>query len=237
MGTKLALTSFMKTYASVIGLLFLWGCPTTPPSSQTTIEINTSISLPVATSSLIVTEAFFSVKELELISDVDIKGQKIDGEQIISSQTNNVFSFLDAPPALYSRLQIKLNKPNSNTQLPFEFQGERLSLLLEGVAQIADGQRVPFRIQNEKPIKSINLVLSQGLDLLPGDTAQISILGDIGQLFTDVSFAAIQPADLTSGTLLLKLEDEPFLKSHPTTRKISDQLTENIKKTFNALSE
>ena len=233
MGIKLALPTRMKLHPSLLASCLLFGCPVDPPEAETSIEISAALSLPAPSSQVSVTSAFFSFTELELVSDVDIEGQEVKVEQIVSSQGVVGFSLLDAPPALYSRLQIKLNKPTPDVLLPPEFQGERLSLLIEGTAQIAEEQSVTFRIQDDKLLKKLNIVLSQGLDLLPGGTAQIAILGNIDELFEGVSFESIQETDLTEGIFLLKLSDEPFLNEHPNAEEVATQLTENLEGVFN----
>jgi hypothetical protein len=232
MGTKLALPQHMKTRLALVGLFFLLGCPVAPFREQASIEISAEVSLENTNNQITITGAFFSFAALTLISDVDTNGQKIAAKQIISSKAPTLLSLSNAPPALYSRLKISIEQPNPNTALPSEFQGERLSLLLEGEAQIADGVEVPFRIKQDKQLKDINLVLSQGLDLSPGEVAQISIRGDVSQMFTGVSFEEIQPEDLTDGLFLLDLQDNAFLNAHPAAKTLATKLTTNLEQSF-----
>jgi hypothetical protein len=231
MGTKLAIVSGMKSGFYLFGLVFILGCPSAP-EDQTTIEINTSVVLPEPADQISISDAFFSFSELTLISDIDFEGKEVKAEQIVSSQTNTIFSLTKAPPGLYSRVQVRLKKPNPNTELPPEFQGDPLSLLIEGEVQIAGGQLVPFRIEDDKQLKDVNLLLSEAIDLFPGSTAQISVEGEVNQIFSGVSFAEIQPSDLTDGVFLLDLRNQPFLNDHPGAGLIADQISDNIEFVF-----
>ena len=232
MGTKLALIPGMKPFVFLSSLVFLLGCPTPPVGDQTIIEINATVELPAPQAQISISGAFFSFSELELVSDVEIEGIGVKAEQIVSSQAESSFSLLQAPPGLYSRLEVRLKKPNPNTALPAELQGEPLSLLIEGSVQIAGGQVVPFRIQDDKQLKDVNLVLLQGLDLLPSDKAQISVRGDASRAFSGVSFDEILSEDLTDGVFLLDIRDQSFLNNHPAAKDIAAKISENISTIF-----
>jgi hypothetical protein len=231
MGTKIASDLGMK-FAPLFAIALLGGCPTAPPEIETTIDIDVEIVTSDFSPEIVIDSAFFAIEKIDMRSDINVDGYELDAEQIVSTETEGGFFFEDVPPALYSRMTLKLNKPNPNSDLPDAFGGEPLSLLLEGSALLADGTTVPLRIQDRLPFPNINVVFLQGIDLLPGDKAQISLEGQIESLFAGVAFDSVQGSDLTDGELFIDLSDQPFLNEHPNLEEIASLIKKNLEITF-----
>jgi hypothetical protein len=235
MGTKFALLQPMKslsTFALLASLL--GGCPTAPPDLATTLDVEVEISIEDFSSEIIISTAFFSFSEIELLSDVNVGGYDLDAVQIVSSESDGDFLFEDIPPALYSRMKLKLNKPNASEELPEAFNDEPLSFLIEGTALIG-GQPVPLRVQDSRPVPNMSVVLLQGVDVLPGNEVQLALKGQISQLFVGVALDNIQPTDLTDGALLIDLSDQPFLNDHPSIQEIATLVDSNLEIVFTVL--
>lgn len=217
----------MRSYLWSLG--FLWAAcgPIEPPTySSFVVEVGAD-ALPQNPS---INTAFLSIGRFELISDVNTEGLSVSEDKAISLLEGGDIEISNAPPALYSRLRLKLDKLKEN--LPEEFNGEKLAILFTGEAQIADNQTVPFRYQSKKTSGFINLPFPQSVDLLPGADAKLSLSQNLEGLLEGLPLADVQSTDLTDGVLLIDDADPSFLNQHPVLKEIAQEIEDRLPTTF-----
>lgn len=215
----------MRAYLWLATLVWVAGCGQPPAPNGISIVIEVGADLTSLPTNPTLSTAFLTISQLQVISDVDTEGLGLEDSQSVSLLEGDDFALLEAPPALYSRLRIKLDKPDEDDDnLPEEFNGEPLSVLFLGEVQISNDQTVPFRFQSSRPFTQINMPFPENLDLAPGDAASLRLTQDLSTLFSTELFAQVQASDLTDGVLLIDATDTPFLVQHPTLNEISTQI-------------
>jgi hypothetical protein len=187
------------------------------------------------TSGLRIDQIFLSISDVEVVSDVDTKGLKLPGKVVISLlEEPELVSLEEVPPALYSRLRFKISRPSGNVELPAEFEGRRMSLLMVGEADIS-GDTVPFRYADERTY-NVDLRSLEGLDLASGDRGVLQIKQDLSELFAEVELGGLDLSDLIDGELIID-ENTPGFPGNAKLQEIAQELQEKMAEAFKLIEE
>jgi hypothetical protein len=223
-----------------LALFFAGGlaaCPI-PPSPATTIDVTAAATVDdepfspgdSVTSNLRIDQIFLSISDVEVVSDVDTNGFKLPGDAVVSLvEEPSLVSLEEVEPALYSRLRFKISRPSGNLDLPAEFEGRRMSLLMLGEADVA-GTAVNFRYADERTY-NIDLRSLEGMDLTAGASGVFQIRQDLSKLFEDVDLEELDLGDLIDGELIID-ENIPGFPGNPRLQEIAQRLQEKMEDTF-----
>lgn len=210
----------------------LVGCdPLTP--EKTSLEVSISARVDGLPAAITISKAFLSMARVEVISDVAVSGLRLPDTQIVQVVgEETLFSLEEAPPALYSRVNFDIAPFVPQEELPPEFEGRELSVLIEGQVEIGGGNVVQFRYLDSRPHNNIEIAADEGLDLRPGEEGRLVISQDMAQVFEKVNLLTVSAIDLTEGVLLIDTDDTSFLAQHPALREVAEEIEEGLKDSF-----
>lgn len=214
----------------ISALLAACAAPVAPVDGE--LDVSALLEQEQDDAQLSISESFLTVAELSIASDLEPQGRLLLSEEVISlGEDGAALAFATLPPALYSRLRFQLKAPSPGTEVPDAFEGDSLSVLLRGEAEV-EGETVPLVFRDDK-VYVFDLALKDGLDLLPGEQANLQVLQSFASAFRELALEDIRTEDLTDGVLLLDFAGpNPPGSPNQALRRLSDDIRRALERSF-----